>query len=127
MVKQAHGKCLILHRDEVPRGKPPIRSKPITDKSIIEVAMEYARKLKAGEVRNQSELARQVGVSHVRITQLLNLLKLTQAIQRYLVKTKDLDGRIRERQLRPLVSMTDPTTQIECFRRLLTLRLDGHS
>ena len=44
------------------------------------IAKEYNKMIKTGEVKNQSVLARKLGVSRVRVSQVLSLLKLDRKI-----------------------------------------------
>jgi len=59
-----------------------------------------------GQVKNQSDLARKLGISRVRVHQMLNLLKLYSLIVQELEKLSDpLKSRIiTERMLRPYVN-----------------------
>ena len=59
-----------------------------------------------GQVRNQSELARKLGISRVRIHQILSLLKLDTIIVQELEKLGDpiKSKLITERMLRPYVN-----------------------
>ena len=59
-----------------------------------------------GQVKNQSELARKLGISRVRIHQILSLLKLDSLIVQELEKLGDpLKAKIiTERMLRPYVN-----------------------
>jgi len=40
------------------------------------LAREYKRMIDSGQVKNQAELARKLGISRARVTQILSLLKL---------------------------------------------------
>jgi ParB/RepB/Spo0J family partition protein len=51
----------------------------------IEKAMEYARMIEE-ENLSQNGLAKKLGISRVRVTQILNLLKLPDEQQRYIIK-----------------------------------------
>jgi DNA-binding transcriptional regulator LsrR (DeoR family) len=59
-----------------------------------------------GQVKNQSDLARKLGVSRARVTQILSLLKLDSLIVKELEKLGDpLEAKIiTERLLRPYVN-----------------------
>ena len=71
--------------------------------SIILKARRMRQMLDEREVRTQTELAIKLGMSRVRVTQLLNLLKLPRKLQIELIKTRDNAGRTGERQLRRLL------------------------
>ena len=72
----------------------------------IYLAREYKRMIDNGQVKNQSGLARKIGISRVRICQILNLLKLNPLIIQELEKLGDpLKAKIiTERMLRPYVN-----------------------
>ena len=72
----------------------------------IYLAKEYKRIINNGQVKNQSGLARKLGISRVRIHQILNLLKLDSLIIQELEKLGDpLKAKIiTERMLRPYVN-----------------------
>ncbi|MFC1678942.1 hypothetical protein ACFL2T_01890 [Elusimicrobiota bacterium] len=118
VTRLAHRKGVLTHKDEAPTPAKAVRKRPKREKSVIETARELAHMLKRGEARTQSALARKVGMNRVRLTQYLNLLRLAAGIQHYLLKTKDNGGRIRERQLRPLVQIISKREQMRAFRRL---------
>ncbi len=71
----------------------------------IYLAREYKYMIDNGQVNNQSDLARKLGISRVRIHQILRLLKLDSLIIQELEKFGDpLKSRIiTERMLRPYV------------------------
>jgi len=76
-------------------------------------------------MKNQSELARKLGISRVRVTQILSLLKLNPFIVQELKKFGDLlESRIiTERMLRPYVNKStqeqkDLTNILKTFFRL---------
>ena len=51
-----------------------------THRNSIYLAREYKKMINSGEVKNQAELARLMGISRARVTQILNLLKLDSLI-----------------------------------------------
>jgi len=67
------------------------------------LAREYKEMIDNGQVKNQADLARKLGISRVRICQILNLLKLDSLIVQELEKLSDpLKSKIiTERILRP--------------------------
>ena len=76
--------------------------------------------LDEGAVDNQSHLARQVGLTRARITQLLNLLKLPPDIVQELNAAQE-PARIAfytERRLRPLINLACCQEQVKAFRGL---------
>ena len=69
------------------------------------VAKEYARMIESGEAKSESDVARNLGISRVRVNQFITLLKLEASIIRTIEKLGDpLRTRIiTERMLRPYV------------------------
>ncbi len=67
-----------------------------------------------GQVKNQSDLARKLGISRVRIHQILNLLKLDSLVVQELEKLGDpLKSRIiTERMLRPYVNKSQQEQKV---------------
>jgi len=72
----------------------------------IYIAREYKHLIDNGQVKNQSNLARKLGISRARVTQILRLLKLNSIIIQELEKLGDsLKSKIiAERMLRPYVN-----------------------
>ena len=72
-------------------------------------------------VKTQADLAREMGVSRVRITQIMSLLRLAPEIQEQLLRLTDQQA-IRffsENRLRPLAQIDDPPRQLDGFKKLL--------
>ena len=90
--------------------------------SPILEARRYASLLQRDPfVKTQADLARETGVSRVRITQVMSLLRLAPEIQEQLLRLTDQQA-IRffsENRLRPLTQIDDPTRQVEEFQKLL--------
>jgi len=84
------------------------KTKQITPlyRNPIYLAREYKQMIDNGQVKNQSNLARKLSISRVRIHQMLNLLKLDYLIIQELEKLGDpLKSKlISERMLRPYVN-----------------------
>ena len=85
-------------------------------------ARRYANILRSDPfVKTQADLARELGVSRVRITQVMSLLRLAPEIQDHLLHLTDQRA-IRffsENRLRPLTQIANPERQLEEFRKLL--------
>jgi hypothetical protein len=85
-----------------------IKSNQITPRyrNPIYLARKYKRMINNGQVKNQSALARKLGISRVRIHQILGLLKLDSLIIQELEKLDDpLKSKIiTERMLRPYIN-----------------------
>ncbi len=101
--------------------RPPAAVDPIYTSPLLE-AKRYAGILKNDPVVNtQADLAREMGMSRVRITQVMNLLRLAPDVQDQLLRIEDPKA-IRffsEHRLRPLVQIEDSKWQVREFRKLL--------
>jgi len=90
--------------------------------SPILEARRYASLLQRDPfVKTQADLAREMGVSRVRITQVMSLLRLAHEIQEQLLRLTDQPA-IRffsENRLRPLTQIEDPARQLEEYQKLL--------
>jgi hypothetical protein len=88
----------------------------------IYLAREYKQMIDNGQVKNQSDLARKLGISRVRIHQILSLLKLDSLIIQELERLGDSfkSKIISERMLRPYVNKS-PQEQKELLYILKTL------
>jgi len=82
-----------------------LKNKPVY-RNPIYLTKEYKKMIDSGEVKNQAELARKLGISRARVTQILNLLKLNYLIVQELEILGDpLKSRIiTKRMLRPYVN-----------------------
>ena len=80
------------------------------------MAKEYKKIIETGEVKNQSDLARKLGVSRVRICQVLSLLKLDDELVKAIEKLDDpMQSKIvTERMLRECLNSP------EMFKSILT-------
>ena len=100
---------------------PPVMPERVYTSPLLE-ARRYAAILERDPfVKTQADLARELGVSRVRITQVMSLLRLAPAIQDQLLRLTDQRA-IRffsENRLRPLMQIEDPVRQLEEFRKLL--------
>ncbi len=93
-----------------------IKSNQITPRyrNPIYLARECKRMIDNGEVKNQADLARKLGISRVRIHQILSLLKLDSLIVQELEKFGDpLKSRIiTERMLRPYINKSSKEQEV---------------
>ena len=84
----------------------------------MKTALQYQQMLDEGQAQSQADLARLLGVSRAKITQVMNLLKLDEEIQDFILRLEETDERLRvltERRLRPLALMRDKELQKERF------------
>ena len=102
---------------ELPRPK---RHQPLTKvakhqyRNPITLAEEWQEALAEGRYAFQSDLARHLGASRARVTQLLKLLKLSPDVLEMLSALGDplLSPIVTERSLRPIVSL--PPNKVTC-------------
>ena len=89
------------------------KTKPIY-RNPVYIAREYKQMINKGQVKNQSDLAKKLGISRVRIHQILSLLKLDTIIVQELEKLGDpLKSRIiTERMLRPYVNKSSKEQKV---------------
>jgi hypothetical protein len=83
-----------------------------------QIELNEAR-LNPSRVNTQAELARKLGMSKARLTQIMNLLKLAPEILSYIKKLDDLEllNYFNEKRLRPIASIEDKHTQLEKFEK----------
>lgn len=109
------------HRTFLRWGCSPEEAQQIYISPLVE-AKQYSKILQHDPfVKTQTALAKEIGVSRVRITQVMNLLKLASKVQECLLGLQD-QKTIRffsERRLRPLIQIDDPKRQMLEFRKML--------
>ena len=109
-------------RRTVFRWTPPLVAPERVYTSPILEARRYAAILERDPfVKTQADLARELGVLRVRITQVLSLLRLAPEIQDQLLRLTDQPA-IRffsENRLRPLTQIDDSARQLAEFQNLL--------
>ena len=78
------------------------------DKHIIHKAIEWQKMLDNGEATSLAEIARMEGLTRARVTQIMNLLKLPGAVQRFLLSLNDPKevSQHSERRLRSALNRT---------------------
>ena len=108
---------VVFRWERQPAGPERICTSPLQE------ARRYAGILKSDPVvKTQADLAREMGVSRVRVTQVLNLLRLASEVQERLLRLEDQKA-IRffsEHRLRPLIQIEDPKRQVREFEKMLT-------
>lgn len=91
------------------KPKPTLPPKPQRSyRNPIYLAKEYAKRIKTGDAKNESDLARKLGVSRVTVNHFVRLLKLDASIIRTLEQLGDplTERVITERKLRPYLHKT---------------------
>ena len=92
----------------LPNGRKPGKSRSKrTYRNPVILAREWKKMLESGKYASQTALARKLGVSRVRVTQVLNLLKLTPEVIEKIAGLGDplASPVVTERRLRPLVNL----------------------
>jgi hypothetical protein len=101
--------------------RPPAEPERVYTSPLLE-ARRYSSILKSDPlVKTQADLAREMGVSRVRITQVMNLLRLAPEVQERLLGLEDQKA-VRffsEHRLRPLTQIEDPMRQTREFQKML--------
>ena len=83
---------------------------------VLEVAQSLQDMLDAGVVNSRADLARRLGVSRARVTQLLNLLELHDEIRREILGLPAERQRcFTERRLRAIVALPSAEEQAKAF------------
>jgi len=106
-----------------PKPRPPrIRRNPIF------LAREWHGALETGEVSSRAELARKLGVSRARVTQLLKLRKMTPEVLKAIEALGDPmpSPIVSERKLRTIVNLP-PCEQTHRVAAMLTTTASGRS
>jgi len=106
-----------------PRGKPKPPKVPRTPPVVefLRKALEWRALLASGEAKNQSDIARHEGISRVRVTQVMWLLRLAPEIQERILAMPETIRRpaISERALRPIARLENITDQKTLFQELI--------
>jgi hypothetical protein len=87
---------------------------------LLDQAVEFQRILDSGEVRFRADLARRTGLSAMRVTQILALLRLAPPIVDYIraLPARMAERAVTERGLRPLTH-ADRASQVHQAARVL--------
>jgi len=88
---------------------------------LINRAERYQNTLRGNNrVNTQAALARKLGISKARLTQIMNLLKLAPEIKSYIKKLDDQEllHFFNEKRLRPIASIQDEKIQIFEFKKI---------
>ena len=106
-----------------PRGKPKPLKEPWTPRVVefLRKAIEWRALLASGAAANRAAIARREGISRVRVSQVMRMLRLAPEIQQYVLSTPDTTHRppVSERMLRTIERITSPQEQVVEFQKLL--------
>ena len=108
------------HRRKIGIGTKPEKFKKTKTNPVLR-ALKLKEILDSKKAKSKSELANEMGLSRVRITQIMNLLKLQPKIIQKISSIKDplVFNFLTERRLRSLIKIKDKNTQIAMFRKVL--------
>jgi len=90
------------------RGEKAAKRKPSrTYRNPVFLAREWKKMLESGEYASQADLARDLGVSRVRVTQILRLLRLAPEVLENVTGLGDplTSPTVTERKIRPIVNL----------------------
>ena len=106
-------------RRKIGIGIKPEKLQKIKANPILR-ALEFQKILTNKEVKSKNELAKKIGLSRVRVTQIMNLLKLNpEILKRIALFEPAAFNFLTERKLRPLTRIKDKNTQIAVFKKIL--------
>ena len=109
-----------LHRIRRGRGKgfsaeaqPEPARRPARVAVKLALAHQIQRLIDRGEIRNQAEAARRLGLTRARLSQIFDLTRLAPDLQEEILFLEAVDGRelLRERALRGVFRVTTWTEQ----------------
>jgi hypothetical protein len=84
----------------------------------LHIAKKFQNQLETGSV-NKADLARMHGMSRARVTQIMNLLKLSPEIREEILNLPDKEQRFfTERKLRKIAGLSSSQKQILAFEHL---------
>ncbi len=95
---------------------------------LLALAIRYEQLLRAGHVRDFSEMSQVAQVSSARLTQIMNLLLLAPEIQEAVLLLPETSAAVEpvsERALRPIVSEPLWAQQRQMWARLVAARCDA--
>ena len=101
-------------------GKTPVEKEKVYESPLVE-AKRYQNLLNDPLINNQSDIARDLGITRARVSQVMSLLKLAPEIQKALLGFEDqkMIKFFSEYRLRPLLPIMDPLKQIKEFKKMM--------
>jgi len=101
-----------------PEPAPPPDRRPPRTAQMLALAHELQRLINSGEVPDRATLARHLGLTRARVTQILDLLLLSPDIQEDILSAEGspVGGPTTERQLRQLTRFAAWSDQRRAFR-----------
>src|SRR5512133_4266849 len=115
LIKQKSKRVTFLTEAQVPRIEPaqPVR-RPAAIARMLALAHHIQRALERGLVRNRATVARRLGLTEARVTQIMNLLYLAPDIQLRVLELEAVDG-------------VEPTNEKAMRRAAITVRWSEQS
>jgi len=104
------------HGDSIPQAEP--ESIPALTKMLV-LAYQIQHEVSNDEATDYAEIARQIGVSRARVTQIVRLARLAPKIQEVILTEPDRVMTLRERVIREIDVNADESEQWRHFTRLL--------
>ena len=98
----------VFRLDVLPNGRKPGKKRPARSyRNPVFLAREWKKMLRSGKYSSQTALARKLGVSRVRVTQVLNLLRLAPEVLEKIAGLGDplTSPIVTERNLRPIIKL----------------------
>jgi len=121
---------------KVIRDDPPAETQQVLAGNVprisrlMALAIRFDRLIKAGEIRDQAEIARLGQVTRARVTQIMNLMLLAPDIQEeilFLPRTERGRDPIREIMVRPIAAVPGWREQRRIWKQLLVLQMVAHA
>ena len=103
---------------DAPRPDPIPDSIPSLTKMLV-LAHQIQRAVESSPLSDYAEIARQIGVSRARVSQIMKLRQLSPAIQNTILCQPEGVAHLRERQVRNIPRETDWRAQELMFEALL--------
>ena len=88
---------------------------------MLVLAHQIHRAVESSQITDFAEIARQIGVTRARVSQIVKLRCVAPAIQEIILCQPERVAHLFERQIRHLLCLTDPQTQLKQFELLLNL------
>ena len=106
--------------EQEPATEPEPVSRPARVALMLALAHTLQGAIDKGIYESRAHMARQLGLTRARVTQLLGLLMLAPDIQEALLFMEAIDGSepLSDRALRPLVQMSSWAEQRQAWQRL---------
>ncbi len=106
-----------LHLRQVSKPRPQKTPRTPRVVELLRKALEWKVLLGSGQGITQADIARREGLSRARVTQIMDLLKLTPDIQKHILSMPEVVRRaaVTERSLRPIARLIKPREQLDAF------------